>query len=63
MRVRIDEPELAAEVQAQPAEHARDDRFVVGDEEEGRARLVSNAASVSSERNFAIGERSSPASS
>ena len=59
--VLVDQAELAAEVQAQRAEHARDDRRLVGGEEHGRARDPPGSASSSaSERNFAIGERTSP---
>ena len=61
-RLVVDQPELASEVQAQRAEHARGLLALVGGEEQRLAVLAAERASSSSERNFAIGERTSPPS-
>jgi hypothetical protein len=57
----VGQAELASEVHAEATEHARDGRLVARREQDGRS--ARNAASSASERNFAIGERTSPLSS
>ena len=60
--VAVDEIELAAEVQAEQAEHLARHLRRVGAEQEPSCPARRKRSSSGSERNFAIGERTSPSS-